>query len=148
MDTLFKELQREPTVAELAEETGFSKERVARLLNLIQEPISIDKNVNENDLPLSDLIGDPRGSQAIKVIHDEYIRADIMKALAVLNEREKDIIINHFGLNDGQALTLKEIGKKYGISRERVRQIESAAIRKLKSPKVRERLEAYFQDLK
>jgi len=102
---------------------------------------------DDNNLRLSDLIGDPRGSQAIKVIHDEYMRADIMKALAVLNEREKDIIINHFGLNDGQALTLEEIGKKYGNSRERVRQIESAAIRKLRSPKGRELLEAFFHDL-
>lgn len=147
-DTLFKELQRELTVKELAKETGFSEEQVARLMNLIQEPISIDKNVNENDLPLSDLIGDPRGSQAIKVIHDEFMRADIIKAMAVLNEREKDIVIKHFGLNNEQALTLEEIGKKYGISRERVRQIESAAIRKLRSPKVRELLEAYFHDLK
>ncbi len=148
-DMLFKELRREPTVKELAKETGFSEEQVARLMNLIQEPISIDRNVNDdNDLRLSDLIGDPHAGQAIKGIHDEFMRADIIKALAVLNEREKDIVIKHFGLNNEQALTLEEIGKKYGISRERVRQIESAAIRKLRSPKVRELLEAYFHDLK
>ncbi len=116
-------------------------------MNLIQEPISIDKNVNENDLPLSDLIGDPHASQVIKGIHDEFMRADIIKAMAVLNEREKILSASIFGLNDEQALTLEEIGKKYGISRERVRQIESAAIRKLRSPKVRELLEAFFHDL-
>lgn len=147
VDTLLKELQREPTIKELAKETGFSEERVSELLNLIQDPLSIDMNVsNENDTCLSDLIADPHTKQMMKNIHDEFIHKDILKSLSVLNERERDIIIKHFGLNNETALTLEEIGKSYGITRERVRQIESAAIRKLKSDDVRELLEGYYQD--
>lgn len=147
VDTLLKELQREPTIKELAKETGFSEERVSELLNLIQDPLSIDMNVsNENDTCLSDLIADPHTKQMMKNIHDEFIHKDILKSLSVLNERERDIIIKHFGLNNETALTLEEIGKSYGITRERVRQIESAAIRKLKSDDVRELLESYYQD--
>lgn len=147
VDTLLKELQREPTIKELAKETGFSEERVSELLNLIQDPLSIDMNVsNENDTCLSDLIADPHTKQMMKNIHDEFIHKDILKSLSILNERERDIIIKHFGLNNETALTLEEIGKSYGITRERVRQIESAAIRKLKSDDVRELLESYYQD--
>ena len=147
VDTLLKELQREPTIKELAKETGFSEERVSELLNLIQDPLSIDMNVsNENDTCLSDLIADPHTKQMMKNIHDEFIHKDILKSLSILNERERDIIIKHFGLNNETALTLEEIGKSYGITRERVRQIESAAIRKLKSDDVRELLEGYYQD--
>lgn len=147
VDTLLKELQREPTIKELAKETGFSEERVSELLNLIQDPLSIDMNVsNENDTYLSDLIADPHTKQMMKNIHDEFIHKDILKSLSILNERERDIIIKHFGLNNETALTLEEIGKSYGITRERVRQIESAAIRKLKSDDVRELLESYYQD--
>lgn len=149
IDTLLKEYQRDPTIEELAKETGFSEERVIELLNLIQDPLSIDMNVNdENDTVLSDLIADPKSDQMINGMNKEFIHDDIIKALAVLNERERDIIMKHFGLNDQPAVTLEEIGREYGITRERVRQIESAAIRKLKATDVRKYLEAYYHDLK
>lgn len=149
IDTLLKEYQRDPTIKELAKETGFSEERVIELLNLIQDPLSIDMNVNdENDTVLSDLIADPKSDEMINGMNKEFIHEDIIKALTVLNERERDIIIKHFGLNDQPAITLEEIGQEYGITRERVRQIESAAIRKLKATDVRKYLEAYYHDLK
>ncbi len=148
-DALLKEYHREPTAKELAIETGFSEEKVLELLNLIQDPLSIDMNVNdENETYLSELIPDPNANHIRNHIDKVFIHNDIIKSLAVLNERERDIIIKHFGLNQEPALTLEEIGKIYGITRERVRQIERAAIRKLKAADVRKFLEAYYHDLK
>lgn len=149
IDTLLKEHQKEPTIAQIAKETGFHEDKVVELLNLVQDPLSIDMNVNEEgDTCLSDLIADPNTEKTMNHMNEEFIHEDIIKSLAILNERERDIIIKHFGLQRVSAMTLEEIGKEYGISRERVRQIESAAIRKLKASNVRKYLEAYYQDLK
>lgn len=149
IDTIYKEVQREPTVAELAKETGFTEARIMELLNLIKEPLSIDMTVNdENDTSLSDMIADPTSQHSMVNIDSEFIHEDIIKSLAVLNERERDIIIKHFGLGEEAPITLEDIGKQYGITRERVRQIESKAIRKLKAPNIRKYLEDYYNDLK
>lgn len=149
IDTLYKELQREPTLDELVKETGFTKERVIELLNLIQDPVSIDMQIDEDgETSLGDMIADSSINSPSNSADGTFIREDIEKSLHVLNERERDVIIKRFGLDGEKPMTLEDIGKIYGITRERIRQIESRAMRKLKAPKIRKDLEDYYNDLK
>ena len=148
IDTLKKEYQREPSLEELAKETGFSKERIMELLNLIQDPISIDMQIDEEgDTSLGDMIADSSIDAPNTAANGNFIHEDIEKSLAILNERERCVIIKRFGLDGSDPMTLEDIGKIYGITRERVRQIESRAMRKLKTPKIRKELEDYYNDL-
>lgn len=149
IDTLYKELHREPTIEELAKETGFPKDKVLELLNLIQDPVSIDMQIDdEGETSLGDMIADSSVNSPTHSADDHFVREDIEKSLHILNERERDVIIKRFGLNGENPMTLEDIGKIYGITRERIRQIESRAMRKLKAPKVRKELEDYYNDLK
>ena len=119
------------------------------LLNLIQEPISIDMQIDgESDTSLGDLIADSSVNSPANSANGTFIHEDIEKSLHILNKRERDIIIKRFGLDGETPMTLEDIGKVYGITRERIRQIENRAMRKLKAPKIRKNLEDYYNDLK
>lgn len=147
-DKLYKDFQREPTIMELAEETGFSEYKIQDLLSLAKDTISIDMQINEDqDTRLSDLIADPDTGSLSGDADEVFVHEDIIKSLNILNDREREIIIRHFGLNDEPPMTLEDIGKLYGITRERVRQIESKAMRKLRTSKTRIELEEYYHDL-
>lgn len=148
IDVLCKELQREPTMEEIAAHTGYSVKKVTDLLNMIQDPVSIDMQIDDDgDTSLGDMIADDTISSPHEDADNAFIKENIQKSLHVLNERERDVIIKRFGLNEEAPMTLEDIGKIYGITRERVRQIESKAMRKLKSPKVRHSLEDYYHDI-
>lgn len=148
IDTLTKELHREPSVEEIAKASGFSTKKVIDLLNMIQDPVSIDMQIDdEGDTSLGDMIADSTVVTPKENADGEFIKENIQKSLHVLNERERDVIVKRFGLDGSTPMTLEDIGKIYGITRERVRQIESKAMRKLKAPKVRSSLEDYYNDL-
>lgn len=147
IDILCKELQREPSVEEIAQHSGFTVKKVSELLNMIQDPVSIDMQIDDDgETSLGDMIADATITTPHEDADSAFIKENIQKSLHILNERERDVIIRRFGLNEQAPMTLEDIGKIYGITRERVRQIESKAMRKLKSPKVRHSLEDYYND--
>lgn len=148
IDHLSKEYHRLPTMEEIMKESGLSKEKVLDLLNMVQEPISIDQQIDEDgDTSLGDMLADESIASPEEVVNIEYVKECIQKSLDTLDERERCIITKRFGLDGNPPQTLEDIGKFYGITRERIRQIESKAMRKLKTPKIRGNLEDYYHDL-
>ena len=129
------ELQRAPTVTELAKHMGETEKQVKDLQAIVKDPISIDQRLNdEDDATIGDLVADDSETSPMEDIHHEQITKTITEVLATLDEREADIISRRFGLNNQKAQTLEDIGKVYGLSKERIRQIEDKAMRKLRNP--------------
>lgn len=148
IDQLNKQLQSVPSLEQIVEASGMSQEKVVELLNLIQDPVSMDMQIDEDgDTSLVDMIADTSISTPYESAEETFIKENISKSLLVLNERERVVIMKRFGLDGGNPMTLEEIGKFYGITRERIRQIESKAMRKLKTPKVRNTLEDFYHDI-
>lgn len=130
---LAQKLGHEPTVEELSEETGIPAEKITEMLNSSLDSISIDSSVGEDNSTLQDYISDDQSSNAPDFeITQKMLKEELNKALDSLDERERSVLEYRYGLKDGNVHTLEEIGNMYGITRERVRQIESRAIRKLK----------------
>ena len=129
---LVGELGREPTTLEISKKLGISVKKVENIKNAIfKDPVSLDTPIAE-DLVLEDYIADSSYNSPDFVIQKDYLNKDVMKILDNLSQREKLILINRFGLNGVDKKTLEEIGKNLGFSKERIRQIENIAIRKLK----------------
>ena len=130
---LAQKLGHEPTVEELSEETGIPVEKITEMLNSSLDSISIDSSVGEDNSTLQDYISDDQSSNAPDFeITQKMLKEELNKALDSLDERERSVLEYRYGLKDGNIHTLEEIGNMYGITRERVRQIESRAIRRLK----------------
>ena len=130
---LAQKLGHEPTVEELSEETGIPVEKITEMLNSSLDSISIDSSVGEDNSTLQDYISDDQSSNAPDFeITQKMLKEELNKALDSLDERERSVLEYRYGLKDGNVHTLEEIGNMYGITRERVRQIESRAIRRLK----------------
>ena len=130
---LAQKLGHEPTVEELSEETGIPVEKITEMLNSSLDSISIDSSVGDDNSTLQDYISDDQSSNAPDFeITQKMLKEELNKALDSLDERERSVLEYRYGLKDGNVHTLEEIGNLYGITRERVRQIESRAIRKLK----------------
>ncbi len=132
---LIRDLGREPSPEEIARKAGIPTSNVRKVMYLIQEPVSLETPVGEDGSKLQDLIG----SEESLSFHDDLIEnMDVAKKardlLSLLNPREKEILKLRFGIGLPSGYTLEEIGKRFGISRERVRQIEERAIKKLKFP--------------
>ena len=129
------ELGREPTVKEIALRLGEPEEKVKEWQAIVKEPVSIDQRINDDDeATLGDLVADDSEESPIEDIHQEQVSKTIQEVLATLDEREADIIARRFGLGNRRAQTLDDIGKDYGLSKERIRQIEEKAMRKLRNP--------------
>ena len=128
-----EELGREPTDEELAEEVGMGASKVAALKSAAIRPTSLDQPINDEDsTALGDIIGDEEAMNPYEVLRDKDLRDEVGDLLAVLDERERRIISSRFGL-DGQRLkTLEEVGEKFGVTRERVRQLQNIALNKLR----------------
>ena len=142
---LTQEYGREPTVAELAQGLGLSYSRIIRILNVSQEPGSLEVPVeNGKGLELGDLIEDKETESPSDHILAETLRDIIGTIVHNLDDREKDVIQLRFGLNEHQPHTLEETGKKLGITRERVRQIQSKAIIKIKNLRLTRELRDFF----
>ena len=124
-----------PRPEELAQEAGVDVEKVHLALSSSQDPVSLDAPVSaESGSLLGDFVEDRRQEAPWKAAHLRLLREHIENILDTLDEKERDILRLRFGLGEGQASTLKEIGERFGISRERVRQIETKALAKLKHP--------------
>ncbi|AHI00221.1 sigma-70 family RNA polymerase sigma factor [Kutzneria viridogrisea] len=141
---LHQQLGREATHEELARESGISPEKVADLLDHSRDPVSLDMPVGtDEDAPLGDFIEDAEATDAESAVISGLLQDDLRRVLGTLDEREQSVIRLRYGLEDGQPRTLDQIGKRFGLSRERVRQIEREVMGKLRQGDRAERLRAY-----
>ncbi|CAA2961002.1 RNA polymerase sigma factor sigB-like [Olea europaea var. sylvestris] len=141
---LFNENGRQPDDDEVAEATGLSMKRLSSVLLIPKAPRSLDQKIGINqDLKPSEVIADPEAETSEDVLMKEFMKQDLAKVLDTLNLREKQVIRWRFGLGDGRMKTLQEIGELMGVSRERIRQIESCAFRKLKNKRRTKHLQQY-----
>ena len=132
---LYQELRREPTAAEIAKRMSTTEDKVKELQNIVKEPTSMDTHINDDDeTTVGDLIADDTDDSPIEEIYHEEVNKTILDVLSTLEEREKEVIIMRFGLGDNKPKTLEEIGKHFNLTRERIRQIEDKALRKLRNP--------------
>jgi RNA polymerase nonessential primary-like sigma factor len=141
---MHQNLGREATDEELAAESGIPVEKINDLLEHSRDPVSLDMPVgSEEEAPLGDFIEDAEAMSAENAVIAELLHTDIRSVLATLDEREHQVIRLRFGLDDGQPRTLDQIGKLFGLSRERVRQIERDVMSKLRNGERADRLRSY-----
>ena len=143
---LIQELEREPTVEELAAKTELTPQRVREILRISQDPLSLDSPVgDEADSHLADFIEDQHAIMPADVATANSLSEQIMSALDELSDREKEVVRLRFGLDGDQPQTLEEVGRQFGVTRERIRQIESKTLAKLRHPQRRQKLEDYLR---
>ena len=141
---LHQQLGREATTEELAKESGISAEKVSDLLDHARDPVSLDMPVGaEEDAPLGDFIEDSDATDAESAVISGLLQDDLRRVLSTLDPREQAVIRLRYGLEDDQPRTLDQIGKRFGLSRERVRQIEREVMSKLRQGERAEKLRAY-----
>nr|WP_189222546.1 sigma-70 family RNA polymerase sigma factor [Saccharothrix coeruleofusca] len=141
---LHQQLGREATHEELAKESGLSVDKVVDLLDHARDPVSLDMPVGaEEDAPLGDFIEDSDATDAESAVISGLLQDDLRRVLATLEPREQAVIRLRYGLEDGQPRTLDQIGKQFGLSRERVRQIEREVMSKLRQGERAAKLRAY-----
>ena len=132
---MLQDLGREPTPEELAKEMDITPEKVLEIQQYAREPISLDQTIgDEGDSQLGDFIEDSEAVVAVDAVSFTLLQDQLQSVLDTLSEREAGVVSMRFGLNDGQPKTLDEIGKVYGVTRERIRQIESKTMAKLRHP--------------
>jgi RNA polymerase primary sigma factor len=138
-------LEREPTHEEIARAMDIPDEKVRQVLEVSRHPISLEAPVGQDgDAFLGDFIEDETMPPPLEVASQQLLKSQIGDALSELTERERKIIQLRFGLEDGRFRTLEEVGREFGITRERIRQIEAKAIRKLRHPKCSRKLRGYL----
>ncbi|MBW0115633.1 sigma-70 family RNA polymerase sigma factor [Pseudonocardia abyssalis] len=141
---LHQKLGRDATHEELAEESGIPEGKIADLLDHARDPVSLDMPVgSEEEAPLGDFIEDGEATDAETTVISHLLHDDLRRVLSTLEDREQHVIRMRFGLDDGQPRTLDQIGKRFGLSRERVRQIEREVMGKLRIGERADRLRAY-----
>lgn len=132
---LQQELGREPTVEELSKAMRLTPERINEIRQMCMEPVSLESPVGEeDDSHLGDFIEDNTGSQPADAVSQAMLRQQLMEILDTLSEREAKVLRLRYGLDDGRPRTLEEVGKEFNVTRERVRQIEAKALRKIRNP--------------
>ncbi|MEO7427989.1 MAG: RNA polymerase sigma factor RpoD [Acidimicrobiales bacterium] len=142
---MLQELEREPTVEELAERVGLTEDRVREIQRISLDPLSLDSPVGEeDDSNLADFIEDQAAEAPADVAARRMLNRAVVDALDELSDREKAVVRLRFGLDDGQARTLEEVGKEFGVTRERIRQIESKTLAKLRHPHRSQKLRDYL----
>ena len=128
-----EELGREPTNDELADEVGLSISKVAHLKTVAIRPASLDAPISEDDsTAFGEIVGDEDALTPFELLSDKNMHEEMGDLIAVLDEREKKIIFSRFGLDGGKPRTLEEVGKKFGVTRERIRQLQNIALSKLR----------------
>ena len=141
------ELNREPSEDELAKKMGMSVERIREIYKISQEPVSLETPIGEeDDSHLGDFIKDERNMSPEEYATNELLKDEISEVLLTLTEREEKVIRLRFGLEDGKSRTLEEVGQMFGVTRERIRQIEAKALRKLRHPSRSRKLKDYMSD--
>ena len=131
--TLGQKLNRDPSVDEIAAEIGVSPERVQDLLDLVQDPVSLETPIGDGDSMVADLIPDPSAQQPEVETADRARSTELLEALSKLQPRQRRVVIERFGLDGVRPRTLEEVGANLGITRERVRQLEARALRELRA---------------
>ncbi len=132
---LVQELSREPSPEEVADRMGIPVEKVQQIQKIAQEPISLEAPVGEEeDSSLGDFISDPTALDPYEYTAQEMLKKELNEVLQGLTDREEKVLRMRFGLLDGRQRTLEEVGREFGVTRERIRQIEAKALRKLKHP--------------
>ncbi|AWH95352.1 sigma-70 family RNA polymerase sigma factor [Dietzia psychralcaliphila] len=141
---LHQQLGREATLDELAEESGIAAHKIEELLDHSRDPVSLDMPVGaDEEAPLGDFIEDAEATSAENTVVTNVMHSDVRAVLSTLEEREQQVITLRFGLDDGQPRTLDQIGKRFGLSRERVRQIEREVMAKLREGRRADKLRSY-----
>lgn len=143
---LFQELGREPTSEEISVEMGISEEKVREIKKISKESISLETPIGEEeDSNLGDFIKDEEATEPAASVNHILLREQLDDVLSTLTEREKRILELRFGIGDGRNRTLEEVGKEFGVTRERIRQIEAKALRKLRHPTRSHKLKDYVE---
>ena len=141
-----EELGREPSNEELAEELGLAPAKVAHLKNVAVRPASLDAKINaDDDTAFGDLVSDERAEDPFAALRDKDLREEVGDLLDVLDPRERKIIAFRFGLGGGKERTLEEVGRKFGVTRERIRQLQNIALLKMRKA-LRKREELKFPE--
>jgi RNA polymerase primary sigma factor len=144
---MLQELGREPTVEEVAIKVEMTPDRVREIQRIAQEPVSLETPVGEEDDSfLGDFVEDPAAIAPATAAARALLTEAIVEALEELNDRERQVVRLRFGLDDGQVRTLEEVGKEFGVTRERIRQIESKTLAKLRHPTRSQRLRDYLEE--
>jgi len=142
---MIQELEREPTIEELADKVDMTPARVREIMRISQDPLSLDSPVGEEaDSNLADFIEDQQAEAPAEMAARKMLGDAVVEALDQLNDREKAVVRLRFGLDDGQARTLEEVGREFGVTRERIRQIESKTLAKLRHPHRSQKLRDYL----
>ena len=142
---LLQELGREPSPEEIAEEMGLSEEKVREILKIAQEPVSLETPIGEEeDSHLGDFIPDDDAPAPAEAAAFTLLKEQLLEVLDTLTPREEKVLRLRFGLDDGKARTLEEVGKEFNVTRERIRQIEAKALRKLRHPSRSKKLKDYL----
>ena len=142
---LLQELGREPTPEEIADEMNMSVEKVREILKVSQEPVSLETPIGEEeDSHLGDFIQDDNVPVPADAAAFTLLKEQLVEVLGTLTEREQKVLRLRFGLDDGRARTLEEVGKEFNVTRERIRQIEAKALRKLRHPSRSRKLKDYL----
>ncbi|MDR1068183.1 MAG: RNA polymerase sigma factor RpoD [Clostridiales Family XIII bacterium] len=143
---LLQEYGREPTPAEIGREMDITEEKVREIMKIAQEPVSLETPIGEEeDSHLGDFIPDEDMPAPADAAAYTLLREQLMDVLNTLTDRERKVLILRFGLYDGRARTLEEVGKRFDVTRERIRQIEAKALRKLRHPSRSKKLRDYLE---
>ena len=143
---MLQEMGREATPEELAERMGMPEDKIRKVLKIAKEPISMETPIgDDDDSHLGDFIEDKDADAPVKTVAQELLREDLAEVLSGLSPRERDVLRLRFGMDDGRQRTLEEVGQLFGVTRERIRQIEAKALRKLRHPNRSKRLKEYIE---
>ena len=143
--SLFQELGREPNLDEISLKAGLPLEKVRKIMKVSNEPISIETPIGDDESKLGDFIADPKSPSPFNELVSISLKEEIDKVLSTLTPREEKVIRMRIGIGEKTDYTLEEVGEVFGLTRERIRQIEAKALRKLKHPSRRKRLESFLE---
>jgi RNA polymerase primary sigma factor len=144
---LLQEYGREPTIAEIAAELEVEPDRVSELRRIAQDPVSLETPLGEEeDSTLGDFVQDTEADVPVEAASFKLLQEYVAHALEELNDRERQVIIMRFGLEDGTVRTLEEVGRHFNVTRERIRQLETKALMKLRQPARSKRLEGFLDE--
>ncbi len=142
---LMQTLGREPTPAEIAAEMGVPEEKIIEIQKIAQDPVSLETPIGEEeDSHLGDFIEDNTAASPAEKAEARMLREQLLQVLDTLTPRENEVLLMRYGLRDGRPKTLEEVGKEFNVTRERIRQIEAKALRKLRHPNRTKKLKDYI----
>lgn len=138
---LLQKLGRDPTTAEIAEAMGVTEEKVSEVQRIAQDPISLEASIGEEqDSKIQDIVEDENALSPMEVTEQTLLKEQLLAVIETLTPREQKVIRLRYGLDDGHPRTLEEVGREFNVTRERIRQIEAKALRKLRQPSRSKRL--------